>query len=231
LYYPDPTGRGLYEIHRTYRDLHEVIEMAESGEYEPDAVAELADSYVDYAVDRDLEHETDQPPANHPQFRKQVELLEFWGTILDSDGSVAHRNVRCTVANDRFLIRKPEPNPYWHQESPFVVAPLLRVPFSVFHKALFDHAVRLNLAQNEIFNLILDGGIGSVWGVRQVHENLIANIADFADGIPQGATLVAKPDAQQGVPVFMQTPAGVVPPEAMALPPLPTRPPGLSLTL
>lgn len=214
-YFPDPTGRGLYEIHRTYKDLHEVVALAESGEYDPEAVEELAESCVDVMVESDLERETDQPTPQPVNFRKQIELWEFWGTVLDSDGNVAHRNVYCTIANRRYLIRKPEPNPYWHQESPFVVAPLLRVPFSVFHKALFDYAVRLNLAMNEVFNLIVDGGIGSVWGVRQIHEHLIKNIDDFSNGIPQGATLIASEEAQQGVPVFVQTPAGVVPPEAM----------------
>lgn len=216
-YYPDPTGRGLYEIHRTRKDLHEVIEAAESGDYDPEAVAELSESYVDYEVDREIERETDQPKANAPSFRKQVELLEFWGTLLDSDGNVAHRNVRCTIANEKYLIRRPEPNPYWHQESPFVVAPLLRVPFSVFHKGLFDNAVRLNLASNEIFNLIVDGGIGSVWGVREVQPDLIDNWDDFTDGIPQGATILKKAEAAQDVPVFRNTPGGVVPPEAMGV--------------
>lgn len=214
-YYPDPTGRGLYEIHRTRKDLHEVIAMAEEGEYDAEAVAELAGSFTDYETQRRLARETDQDTSQPPSFRKEIELLEFWGTVLDSSGNVVERNVRATLANDRFLIRRPAPNPYWHQESPFIVAPLLRVPFSVFHRALFDHAVRLNLAMNEIFNLILDGGIGAVWGVRQVKLGLVDNAEDFTDGIPQGATIFVKDEAPDGVPVMNQLPAGVVPAEAL----------------
>lgn len=214
-YFPDPTGRGLYEIGRSYPDLYEVVDLAESGEYDPEAVKELATSYENPEYDMELSEETDQSPTMNRDYRKRVEILDFWGSILDSDGNIVHRNVRATIANRRYLIRKPEPNPYYHQMSPFVSAALLRVPFSVYHKALFDNAVRLNLAMNELFNLIVDGGIGSVWGVRQVHEHLVENIDDFTDGIPQGATLIATEEAQQGVPIFIQTPAGVVPQEAM----------------
>lgn len=215
-YYPDPTGRGLYEIHRTYKDLYEVIDMAESGEYDADAVAQLSDSFSNSEVDSDTSRETNQNIPITTDYRKQVEILEFWGTILDSSGNVVHRNCRATIANDEYVLRQPEPNPYWHQERPFVVAPLLRVPFSVFHKALFDHAVRLNLAMNELFNLIVDGAIGAVWGVREVQLDLIENAEDFSDGIPQGATIFKKAEAQQGVPVMNMTPGGVVPQEAMA---------------
>ncbi len=214
-YRPDPTGRGLYEIHRTYKDLYEVIDLAESGEYDAEAVALLAGSYTDYEVDRDHERRTQQPYATPPDFRKQVEIREFWGSIPDSDGNMAHRNVRCAIANEKFLIRRPEPNPNWHQESPFVAGALLRVPFSVFHKGIFDVAVRLNLAINSLFNLITDGGIGSVWGVRQVHMDLIENPEDFTDGIPMGATIFAKAEAPPGVDLVKQVTTAKVPPESM----------------
>ncbi len=217
---PDPTGRGLYEIHRTCVDLHEIIDLSEGDtpEYDPDAVQELTNSYAGYTdEDENLDDQTGQGEATHPSFRKTVELKSCWGTILDSEGKVVHRNVRWTVANDKYLIRKPEPNPFWHQESPFVVGSLLRVPFSVFHRALFDNAVRLNLAMNELFNLMIDGSIGAVWGVRQVKPGMIANFSDFTDGIPQGATLFVKDEMPDGQPVMIQVPAGVVPPEAMAM--------------
>lgn len=216
-YFPDPTGRGLYEVHRTRRDLHEVIAMAEAGQYDPEAVKALVGSYTDAEVDLEIERETDQNQVIRSDFRKEVEILEFWGTLLDSEGNAVHRNAWCAVANDQFLIRKPADNPYWHQESPFVVAPLLRVPFSVFHKALFDHAVSLNLAMNELFSLMVDGGIGSVWGVRQVKSSRVKNMDDFTNGIPNGATLDVDDDHPDGQPVFMQIPAGQVPQEAMGM--------------
>ena len=66
-----------------------------------------------------------------PAFRKRVVLHEFWGTLLDNRGRVIAERQVATMANDRYLIRPPEDNPFWHGQSPFVCAPLVRVPFSV----------------------------------------------------------------------------------------------------
>ena len=220
-HFPDPEGAGLFEIQRTYLDLHEVIERSEGDypEYDPEEVrllAEDATHYEDSEVEREKERQTDEPEGNTPHFRKRVEVLEFWGTLLDSDGSVAHRNVHAAIANRKYLIKRPAANPYWHQMSPFVVAPLLRVPFSVFHKALFDHAVRLNFAMNELFNLIVDAGIGAVWGVRQVKKSALENPEDFDNGVPQGSVGFIKEEFPDGEAFMQQLTTGGVPQDALA---------------
>ena len=168
-YYPDPTGNGLYEIHDVERDLHDVLEKAEEGLYDLSVVKQLIDTDYGKPLDDERAPEAqNQLETINPSFRKRVRIKEFWGTLLKPDGRVAHRNVVAAVANEKYLIRRPQPNPFWHQQSPFVAEPLIRVPWSVWHKALYDDASSLNLAINELFNLMLDGGIASVWGVRQI---------------------------------------------------------------
>jgi hypothetical protein len=216
-FYIDPTGRGLYVIHEVERDLHDVQALADAGVYDRDAVAKLA------AEDFPL---TERPPEEQGERggpigpigpRKRVVLSEFWGTILAPDGSVLGENRLVTVANDRVVLRNVE-NPFWHGQSPFVWAPLIRVPFTVWHKGLFDAATRLNLALNELFNLMLDGGLASVWGVRQLREEALADPRQVASGIPQGATLVVRGDALPvGGKVLEQVTTGTVPAEALAL--------------
>lgn len=216
-YFPDPTGRGLYEIQVSEVDLFELYDLAQG----PDAIYDLAEVEKLLADAHDaeraaeIEDETGQRTSTPPDFRKKVKLEEFWGTILDEDGMVAHRNVVCTLANDHYLVRKPTPNPNWHQESPFVTAPLLRVPFSVWHKAVYDHAVDLQLALNELFNLIQDGAMASVWGVREVRPSAIENWSQFADGVPQGATLLIREDHPHGSPVMATVTQGQVPGDAL----------------
>ena len=143
-YYPDPTGAGMFEIQRAVRDLADVKKMAEPGPngeppiYDPAVVAELDVGAVgrwDDSQRRQLRGEGDTGAL---KWRPQVTLDEYWGSITDEDGAVVHENIVCVVANEKHLIRPPEPNPFWHGQSPFVVAPLMRVPFSVWHKALFD---------------------------------------------------------------------------------------------
>ena len=217
-YYPDPTGNGLYEIHRVERDLHEVMEAAEDGMYDMAAVKQLID--VDYPRPLDekrTDRDRNQPETTSPSFRKRVVLDEFWGTMLNADGTIAHRNCVATVANDKYLIRRPEPNPFWHQESPFVVAPLIRVPFSVWHKALYDHASALNISMNELFNLILDGGISSVWGIKQLRLEDLEDPGQVAGGVKQGMTLAVKQTLPHNAKVLETVATGEVPNEAMAV--------------
>jgi hypothetical protein len=115
------------------------------------------------------------------------------------------------------LIRKPEPNPFWHGESPFIACPIIRVPFSVWHKAVFDHASNLNLAINEIFNLMIDGGIASVWGTKQIRSDMLVNPEQITDGVPQGITLDIKNEVPWGQKVMDNLTEGQVPNDAMAM--------------
>lgn len=217
-YYPDPTGAGLYEIHRVERDIHEIQSMADDGIYDADAVRRLVGTSHTRPEDEDLsEADRNQGETVSPGFRKRVLIDEFWGTILGSDGRVAHRNVVATVANERYLIRKPEPNPFWHQESPFVVSPLVRVPHSVWHKSIYDHASDLNLAINEMFNLMLDGGMAAVWGIKQIRLEDLEDPSQVENGVKQGITLAVKQTLPHNAKVLETISEGDVPKDAMAV--------------
>lgn len=219
-YYPDPTGRGLYEIHRTERDLHEIIAKSkgENPIYDPSEVEKLIGTMTDRDEDEERSESERGQDETREEFRHTVIVDEFWGTTINEDGTVDQTNVVGAVANEDVIIRPPEPNPWWHGESPFVSAPLQRVPHSVWHKALYDDAVGLNFAMNELFNLMLDGGIASVWGIRQVRPHLLANPGEISEGIPQGATLVMREDAPEGVGAVenVENP-GQVPQDAMLM--------------
>ena len=216
-YYPDPTGRGLYEIHHVERDLHDVIELAEQGIYDADIVEMIAEDFDD-----EQQRYQDEILKNRnaniapPSFRKTVGIDEYWGDILDEMGHLVKRNQVCAMANNKYLIREPEDNPWWHGESPFVSFPLIRVPDTVWHKALFDHASPLNLALNEIFNLILDGGLASVWGIKQLRTHGLEDPRQVSNGVPQGMTLAVKEDFPQGEKVLENVATGQVPQDALA---------------
>lgn len=219
--YLDPTGRGLFKIHRTETDLHRIMELSEGDNplYDPEEVEKLKGMVQERPEDEERsEHERGQDETSQDRFRHPVVIDEFWGTILDENGEVAHRNVVTTVANEQVVIREPEPFPFWHGQDPFIVAPLQRVPHSVWHKALYDDAVGINFAINELFNLMIDGGIGAVWGIRQVRPHYLENPEQISGGIAQGATLVmneAAPDDADAVDQIEKT--GQVPNDAMAV--------------
>lgn len=218
-YYQDPTGNGLYKIQRIRRDLADVIDMSEGEDpiYDPDAVAQIEADYRGHDTELDEARMKQQNVATSPGFRKQVEILEYWGDLLDEDGHVAHRNIVCAVANQKYLIRPPEPNPFWHGQSPFVAAPLMRVPFSVNHKAIADMAGALNLAANELFSLLLDGGLAAVWGTRQVRPGMLERPEEIANGIPQGKTLQVKDELPIGAKVLERIDTGEAPQYAFGM--------------
>ena len=218
-YYPDPTGNMLYEVHRVERDLWQVQALAEGDDpiYDPDIVAEIEGSMRIPDDERRRDTHRGQDEAPEPSHRRKVVLDEFWGTLLDTDGRKIESNTLLTIANDQYLIRAPEPNPNWHGQSPFVACPLVRVPLSVWHKALMDHAVDLNLSLNELYNLMLDGGMASVWGTRQLKKDWLEDPRQVEDGIPFGTTLLIKEEVPAGARVLETVSTGDVPQEAMAM--------------
>lgn len=203
-YFADPSGKGLYEIHEYEADLWAVEQRATEGLYDPAVVAKLRGSIAS------LEHQDGdrrargkgQSETSPPKQRHKVTIREFWGTMLDQNGAVIMHNCTCAIANGRFVIQPLTPNPYLHGRSPFVVSPILRVPFSTHHKALFDDAAQINFAMNELHNLIVDGSLGSVWGVRQLRHTFLENPGQLADGIPQGETLLVNANLPPGEKVL-----------------------------
>lgn len=204
-YFPDPTGRGLYEMEDSYVDYHELLAMSEGDDaiYDKKVVQQLSGSFDQTGSNEETKkaRETGQnvAPAG---YRKQIKITEIWGTLLNSKGEIECENIVCTIANDRFVIQKPTDNPFWHQESPYVKASLLSVPHAVWPKAIMDAATRLNLSANEIFNLMLDSGILNVHGVKQIRTDWLEDASQVTDGIEQGVTLKVNASCPPGMKVL-----------------------------
>lgn len=219
-WFPDPYGRGLYEIQRVEMDYYQLLELANKNPdiYDIDEVKKVAGSGSD---DEDHKLKKARETAQNITFstyRRVISIREYWGTILDPvSGEVLHENIVCAVANNRFLIRPPKPNPLWHKESPFVTAPILRVPHSAWHKALMDAPTMINMSQNELYNLMLDGGMSAVFGVKQLHEQWLANPEQINDGIAPGVNLILNNSCPPGAKVMERVDSGSVPQEAIQL--------------
>lgn len=216
-YFPDPRGHGLYEIQEIETDLGHLQEWAKAGVYDKAAVDRIDEDFQNIEQEIIKIRYVGQDIAPVPSFRKRVILHELWGTILGPRGRIVKKNCVATVANDKYVIRPPQDNPWWHGESPFVVFPLLRVPHSVWHKALADHGTALNIAMNELYNLMLDGGLASVWGIKQVRPDWLEDPRLISDGIPQGVTLPVNANCPPGGKAVEVVATGGVPQDALAL--------------
>jgi len=190
-YYPDPTGKNLYEIEDMWLDYHEVLEMAEEGTFDLAMVKALSRSGESETMNEARKtRETGQNTASHGH-RPKVKLTEFWGCIIDpTSGEEIYENCVATIANDTYLIRPPEPNPLWHQKSPYSASPLMEVANSVWHKAPMDAPTQHNRALIEIYNLIVDAAFKQVHAISQLRKDALDNPGQVADGIKPGATLM-----------------------------------------
>lgn len=203
-YFPDPTNENLYKVELIEKDLWEVKKLAKDNSEFFDS-AQMADleshcSGTNTIDQTDKAREQNQNPTNMG-YRKRIRLYECWGNLIDSaSGELLHERVVTLVAEDRFVIMPPMPFPYWTNEDPYVVAPLIRVPHSAWHKALMDGPTFLNQAVNEIFNLVIDGGMQSVFGIKQLREHWMDDPSQAEDGLTAGMTLLvnqsAPPDAK-----------------------------------
>jgi hypothetical protein len=216
-FFPDPTGDGLYIIQQIEMDLQKVKELSRGPHaiYDESVVNQITGGFEDQEQVARKARETAQNQT-FTTYRKRVRLWECWGTIIDpASGEVIHKDVTWTVANDRYLIQKPRPYPFWHGSHPYVFVPLLRTPTGVWHKALMDAPTMLNIASNEMFNLMLDSGLMATWGVHQLRTAWLADETKVADGIAPGDTLEVNETCPPGQKVLENVQTGTMSPEAM----------------
>lgn len=221
-YYPDPTPtnhKRLYEIEDMWMDYHEVVALSEGDDaiYDPEIV-----SQIEHHIDDDAEKQfdemrrTNQNLVSHA-FRGRVKLTDYWGDILDDNDKVIHENCVCTLANDKWLIRKPEPNPLWHQRSPYVVTPLMNIPDAVWPPALMDFPSKHNIVTTELFNLMVDGAMKSVNNVGMIRQDWLEDPNQVEGGIQPGTNLGINSQCPPGAKAIEMVQTGNVPPEAQQI--------------
>ncbi len=219
-YYPDPTPtnhRRLYEIEDMWMDYSEVCALSEGEDAIYDSkVVKLIEHNSDTDADSktDEQRRTNQNAVSHA-FRGRVKITEFWGNILDENDEIIHENCVCTLANDKWLIRPPTPNPLWHQESPYVVANLLDIPDAVWPKALMDSPTKHNIAATELYNLMVDGAMKAVNNIGMLRQDWLENPDQVEGGITPGMNLNVNSQCPPGAKILEMTQTGTVPPEAM----------------
>lgn len=193
-YLPDPSEARRYEIHRTRRNLYDLRANPEYDQHAVDSL--LGKANEEYDQINKIKNRDQQKVPRDPY---EVDVFEAWGDVVDhTTGEILHENVFWAWSNDKIL-REPTPNPFWDGASPFVVAPLIRVPKTVTGKAMADHAVPMWRVVNELVNLHLDAAARGAWGVGQVRTDIMENPEDIADGVPNGYSAVLKPNAPAGL--------------------------------
>lgn len=216
-FFEDPSGKRLYEMQEIFLDYFEVLRMASGPDaiYDKDMVESLdRQSAEDWEYQLNKARETNEPLPTRQ--RKKIKLLECWGSILEpTTGELLYENVVWTVANDAWLIQKPVPNPFWHGESPFIKTPIISIPKSTQNKALMDAPTSLNIAQNDLYNLILDSALMAVYGIKQYRPDWMQDDSSAAEGFLAGQSVAVNSKCPPGAKFMEPVQTGTMSQEAL----------------
>ena len=183
----DHTGRNLYRIRRIELDKHELKSMArqKDGKGKPlfdlDQIEATANSIA--LKDQNLREEITGGGQQTTSNREPITLDEYYATIVGNDGNVIAENALCVVANEEFLLRGPETNPFWHKKDWLTFAPLVTTPLSVYGRTYMEDFGSVAKTFNTLTNLILDAVYTSSLKAFAVAPGLLMNPEQIGEGI------------------------------------------------
>jgi hypothetical protein len=189
-WFPDPTGDNNHCIERIEMDWHVLrkLDKDNPGVFNSQVIADLMTGEEELQKHR-KSRETDQNTTDSSN-RRRVVLYEFWGNIINkTSGEIEHENCQAIITSDMQVVMSPRDNPNWHQKAPYVSSPIIRVPNSVWHKAIMDNVTVLGSAVNELFNLMLDNALMATHGIKQIREDWLEDPSEVEEGIYPGMTL------------------------------------------
>lgn len=210
----DPTGRDKYKIHRVVLDLADYRKLVKQGVYEKESLKYVEEDYRN----KDLEYKEyirkGQTNVVRPRWRKEVELMEYWGDVDDEYGNRIYENVTFTVVNERYLARFPIKNTYPRQ--PFIIAPIIKTPFSVYHEGFGDGVIPIAKMMTEILNQEIDANLYASIKAFVLNLDYVHNPTDIKSGVYPGKTIKAK-GVPPGAKVIDELTLGAQTPNGMAM--------------
>jgi len=183
----DHTYRNLYRIRRSEVDKHDLVAMAKKTDSNGKQIFNLPEltqlvSAISFE-DRRRAEELTGTGQERITNRQPITVDEYLATVVAGDGTVLADDALCVVANERFLIRGPERNPFWHGKDWLVYAPLITTPLSVYGRSYMEDFGSVAKTLNELTNLILDGVMVSSMKAFALVPDLLKNPAQVATGI------------------------------------------------
>ena len=201
LFY-DPKARGLYRVRRYEVDRYQLEALAEGGLYDEDAIEQLQ---TDINQEAETERQTSSGGLEVTSRRRvTVVLKEFLCTILDRDGKMIAENQLIVMANDKFIIRGPEENPFWHKKDWIAFMPPIQVPFSRYGRSYVESFRQLAGTFTELTNLLIDAAFASSISSHMVWLAALDDPSQIQNGIAPGIVVTADEDWPPGQP-FVQT--------------------------
>lgn len=190
----DPTYRNLYRIRRTEIDKHELVNMARMQDnkgnpiFDTAKINELMTGLVleDLAKREALTGSGQQVSST----RQPITLDEYIATVVASDGRVLADQQLIVVANEKYIIRGPEDNPYWHGRDWMTYAPLVTAPLSVYGRSYMEDFGSVAKTFTELTNLILDAVHATSMNAHVLVPSMLLNPEQANTGVHPGKTFL-----------------------------------------
>lgn len=216
----DHTYRNLYRVRRKEIDKHQLQDLVrmEDGKgrsiYNLQAIDQLTTS-IAMDSQRQLE-EVSGTGAMQTSTRQPITLDEYIGTVVAADGTVLARDALMVMANEKYLIRGPEDNPFWHGKDWLVHCPLISSPLSVYGRTYMEDFGQLAKTFNNLTNLILDAVQVASLKAYAVVPTLLTNPEQLAEGVWPNKTFFLEEGAS-AEQFIKAIDLGRLPPEAVTV--------------
>lgn len=195
----DPTGRGLYRVRRYQLDFFRLQQMKglKDGEGSPIFNIGMIDQ-LERTMDEEHTVEKEELAGHSRKTstqRRPINIDEYLCTLLDREGNKVADNVLCVVANERFLIRGPEKNPFWHKMDWIVYAPAITVPLSVYGRTYMENWSSVARTFVELTNLLLDATFTQSMNAFAMVPDMLQDPAEANEGVHPNKTFMLEEGA------------------------------------
>ncbi len=199
----DPSGRGLYRIRERKIDLYQLKQkkglVDDEGEplYDAEAIDRAAMGAGGSAGLDQFDEYKERSSGSRQEVntsRKPLIIHEFLCDLIDAKGNLVATNQLIEMADERVIIRGPEPNPFWHGKDWIVCAPMIDVPWSVYGRTYVESFSSLAATFTEVTNLLLDAFFMTSMNAYMVYPEGLADPSQINDGIHPNKIYLAEQD-------------------------------------
>lgn len=185
----DPTCRRKFIIHRIKKDLSDFRKDCEAGIYDKECLDEITSDFE--SEDETIQEKVRQGliDAPKPAWRKEVELLEFWGSVDNDKGETVYDNVTFTIVDRKKVARKPTKNPFEHKKPPFVFGPIFEIDGSEYPETFGDQVLGICTMIDEAYNLAIDASAAESIKAFVLNMDYLHNPTELKSGIYPGKVI------------------------------------------
>lgn len=182
----DHTYRNLYRIRRIELDRHELSGMKVMVDGKGQKIFdEIELSKLESSLYE--KQQADAERTGNAQIivsgRRPVQLDEFIATVVGNDGRIIADRSLMVLANNNYLIRGPERNPFWHGKDWLTVTPFITAPLSVYGRSYMEDFGSVAKTFNDLTNMIIDAVHSSSLNMFAMVPSMLMNPNQVAEGM------------------------------------------------